>query len=355
MREAALEQIPFGCSGSLLTETGSKLGNPPGLNPAARDAVSSNALTAAASKERTSQLEPDRKVEGKGKPVEYQPGLRIDFARKCVEVDCLVVLRQGPLELFACSVGTREHESILATRVRPLHLFQTLGLIGLEPGSPVRFDPQTEQIIPPRGARLRLDVRWNLEGETKVVPAGSLMLDLKTGRAPKELRWVFAGSHRYQGDRFGADGDGTIACVVDFANALVALDSSHSASNDELWLGADPNRVPPVGTACTLLIRSAVEECCVRLRADGGLTCTGAAVTPEALVQLVQEREAAGAEVRLVLLHARDAPAELLEKATIRLVEAGIEREKLLPQAEKPDSKPVQQAAPADPAPLPES
>ena len=39
-----LEQIPFSCSGSLSTEIGSKPGNPRGLNPAARDTVSRNAL-----------------------------------------------------------------------------------------------------------------------------------------------------------------------------------------------------------------------------------------------------------------------------------------------------------------------
>ena len=40
----ALEQIPFWCSGSLLTETGPKAGNPRGLNPAARNTTSENAL-----------------------------------------------------------------------------------------------------------------------------------------------------------------------------------------------------------------------------------------------------------------------------------------------------------------------
>ena len=39
-----LEQIPFSCGGFWLTETRSKAGNPRGLNPAARDAISGNAL-----------------------------------------------------------------------------------------------------------------------------------------------------------------------------------------------------------------------------------------------------------------------------------------------------------------------
>src|ERR1043166_8218583 len=43
----------------------------------------------------------------------FQPGVRIDWEQKAVEIDARVVLREGPLELFACSPQTKEHESIL--------------------------------------------------------------------------------------------------------------------------------------------------------------------------------------------------------------------------------------------------
>ena len=43
-----LEQIPLSCSGSLRTATGSRPGSPRGLNPAARDASSRNALVGTA-------------------------------------------------------------------------------------------------------------------------------------------------------------------------------------------------------------------------------------------------------------------------------------------------------------------
>ena len=71
-----------------------------------------------------------------GRIVDFQPGIRIDFAKKHVEVAARVVLREGVLELFACSRGTREHESVVAIASRPLHVFEALGLIGLTPGTP---------------------------------------------------------------------------------------------------------------------------------------------------------------------------------------------------------------------------
>ena len=71
---------------------------------------------------------------------DFAPGVHIDWANRAVEIDARVVLRSGPLELLACSPKTREHESILVVDARPLHVYQALGLIGLAPGSPSRFD-----------------------------------------------------------------------------------------------------------------------------------------------------------------------------------------------------------------------
>ncbi|UCE61208.1 MAG: hypothetical protein JSU63_05560, partial [Phycisphaerales bacterium] len=68
--------------------------------------------------------------EATSQPRQFAPGVKIDWQRRVVEVDASVVLREGPLELLACSPQTREHESILAVRARPLHIYQAMGLIG---------------------------------------------------------------------------------------------------------------------------------------------------------------------------------------------------------------------------------
>ncbi|MCH8851940.1 MAG: hypothetical protein IID41_04735, partial [Planctomycetes bacterium] len=66
----------------------------------------------------------------------FMPGVRINWQEREVEVAGVVVLREGMLELFACSADTREHESIMRISARPAHVYQALGLLGLEPGSP---------------------------------------------------------------------------------------------------------------------------------------------------------------------------------------------------------------------------
>ena len=75
-------------------------------------------------------------------PRKFAQGVWIDWRQATVELDARVVLRTGPLELLACSPRTREHESILVVPARPMHVFQALGLVGLEAGSPLRYDEE---------------------------------------------------------------------------------------------------------------------------------------------------------------------------------------------------------------------
>ena len=188
---------------------------------------------------------------------EFAPGIRIDWKAKAIEIDARVVLREGPLELFACSPQTREHESILSVSARPLHIFQAMGLIGLEAGSPARYDEQQDRWFPAGGEPLDLRVQWREDGRDRAIGPVAWMVEKQTGKPPEALRWVFAGSLMREEGGFGADADGTVVCVVDFDSALIALSVPHSADDAELWLTANSKEVPPVGTRCTLSVRSA--------------------------------------------------------------------------------------------------
>ena len=82
-------------------------------------------------------------------------------------------------------------------------------------------------------------------------------LQTSDGDPVDDIHWVFAGSRILDDNRLGAEADGTIICVVDFDTALIAVGQLHSASNDALWLMANPKTIPPVGTPCSLIIRLA--------------------------------------------------------------------------------------------------
>lgn len=192
-----------------------------------------------------------------GAVVPFQPGIRIDWANRQVEVDAKVILREGLLELFACSPRTREHESIVVIQARPLHVFHALGLIGLEPGHPIRYDPQTRRVEPARGDAVEIDVRCEVDGKTATVPIETWMREKGADRPLERQPWRFAGSVPLPDrDAIEADGEGTVIALVDFESALIALPEQHSSSNDELWLEPRTEAIPPVGTACVLLMRA---------------------------------------------------------------------------------------------------
>jgi hypothetical protein len=184
----------------------------------------------------------------------FAPGVRIDWKSRMIEVDARVVFRDGPLELFACSPQTREHESVLSVNARPWHIFQAMGLIGLEPGTPVTHNAATDQWHPPRGERIRLAVRYSEGSRLRTVPAERWLRQTESGKTPEGIDWVFAGSRTWSDGRFGADIDGSVACVVDFETALIAVGDLHTADNELLWLEANTAEIPPIGTRCTLLI-----------------------------------------------------------------------------------------------------
>jgi len=142
-------------------------------------------------------------------------------------------------------------------RARPLHILEALGLIGLEPGMPARYDTRSGQWTAARGGPLRVDVALPGKGADRVFGIHEWMRHTADG-APAERRdWVFSGSQRLSRGRLAADLEGTVICVVDFDSALIALPETHTSSDAALWLEAYTERIPPVGTPCVIRISSA--------------------------------------------------------------------------------------------------
>ena len=192
--------------------------------------------------------------------VEFAPGLRIDYRIPQVEIDAEVILRRGELELFAYSRAPtpKEHETILLLNLSPEAIYCALGLIGLTPGRPPRWLPETQTIQPATGDPVDVFVRHESDGRTVEVSACDWMLDLVKCRPVKQTHWLFTGSRRLDDGTFFANVEGTVVAVVDFDSALLALPRSYSSSNDQLWLGANTEVIPPAGTKVTLILRPAV-------------------------------------------------------------------------------------------------
>ncbi len=274
----------------------------------------------------------------------FAPGVRIDWSRRRVELDAQVVLRRGPLELLACSPQTREHESIFVVKARPQRVYQAMGLIGLEPGSPVRYDETHDRWYEPNGVALDILVRC---GAGTAQPVRRLLRRTGEQKELSDIQWVFSGSRRSPDGRFGADLDGTLICVVDFETALISVGARHTADNDQLWLEANTEAIPPVGTACTLLIAAhegSADELRVLVEPGGALTVETGSISVVGLVKRVKEsrRDRDRFTVRLEPDAGVDGTA--LDELAARLVKAGIPQSAIVidetPPAKKPQKNP---------------
>lgn len=270
------------------------------------------------------------RVGSAAEPAQFGPGVRIDWQNRLVELDAEVVLRKGPLELLACSPQTREHESILRVHARPLHVYQAMGLIGLTPGSPMKFDKRSKQWRRPTGDSLMLSVRWSAKGTTSEVPIERWLRDVEHKQPPGHIEWVFAGSRTFKNGKFGADLDGTVVCVVDFDTALITVSDLHTADNEALWLEANTEAIPPVGTRCTLLIRGVSDAApVIRLLIDGSLRHGGEPLAIADVAKLAAKKRAKRDGLAVTLEVEVGAPKAARRNVLRVLEEAGIERSRV--------------------------
>ena len=178
----------------------------------------------------------------------------VDPARKEVVVGGRIAIDRGPIEFFACSEGTKEHESIVATKSSARLVHAALLAIGLEPGTPVSFDPE---YVAATGPRVLVRVRWtDANGSPTAVDAREWVRNTRTGAA-LDTDWVFAGSSFWTDPADGteyyqADG-GDLICVSNFPTAMLDLPVESSQSNEALLFEAFAGRVPPRGTAVELI------------------------------------------------------------------------------------------------------
>ena len=178
----------------------------------------------------------------------------VDPGQKEVVVGGRIAIDRGPIEFFACSEGTKEHESIVATKASARLVHAALLAIGLEPGTPVSFDPE---YVAATGPRVLVRVRWTKDdGTSATVDAREWVRNTRTGAA-LDTDWVFAGSSFWTDPADGteyyqADG-GDLICVSNFPTAMLDLPVESSQSNEALLFEAFAGRVPPRGTAVELI------------------------------------------------------------------------------------------------------
>lgn len=156
------------------------------------------------------------------------------------------------LELLVTGPDSREHESLVVTRVKPSAIHAGLLAAGMEPGHPIRWEG-TRVGEPASGAKVRVEVATvedGTVGEFVDLASWAVHKDTKQ-RLPDADGWglVFAGS-RMDERGYAADQTGTIIGLTGFGTEVVAAAwglSPQAAVDEPVWI-VDKERVPKVGT-----------------------------------------------------------------------------------------------------------
>jgi hypothetical protein len=166
-----------------------------------------------------------------------------------------VVFREGPLELFLCPKGTKEHESILACNAKAYLVHAGLLALGVEPGRPVVFRPEYRAA---EGPEIDVHVYWkDAQGKQQAARGQDWIRNVKTGKA-LDHPWVFGGSGFWKDEQSGEEyymaESGDLICVSNFPSATMDLPIESSQSNESLIYECYTDRIPPLGTPVTVTL-----------------------------------------------------------------------------------------------------
>ena len=200
---------------------------------------------------------PEPLVDKEVKLIALSPDQSILLAadRKSVVFLAEVCLREGPLEFFACSKNTKEHESILATRAKPSLIHVGLLAMGAEPGTPVQFTPN---FAPATGPRIDITLRWlDKEGKSQEVKAEEWIQEMSS-KKQMDTHWVFSGSlfQKLESgkNQYVADVTGEIVGVSNFPTVVLDIPIASTSDNSDLLFQAFTEKIPDDGTHVTVIL-----------------------------------------------------------------------------------------------------
>lgn len=179
----------------------------------------------------------------------------VDRKQQRVYADGYVAMQDGPLEMFACPIGTKEHESVIATLARSREMHAALLAIGAKPGTPVSFVPN---FVPATGQRIRVWVCYrDSEGKFKAIDGRSWIQKHETDQHMKP-DWVFGGSGFWKDESTGREfyraDSGDMICVSNFSSAMLDVPIASSAEANELEYVPYTSRIPKRGTPVRLVL-----------------------------------------------------------------------------------------------------
>ncbi|MCA9190649.1 MAG: hypothetical protein KDB03_02765 [Planctomycetales bacterium] len=172
-------------------------------------------------------------------------------------MDGYIALRNGQLEMLACIVGTKEHESVVAVFSKAFVVHAGLLAIGVPQGKPVSWDPK---YTPPTGGEVQVFALWkDPDGKKQSIDVRKWVREIGTKDRTLETNFVFAGSMMWKDpdtgeERYMAE-SGDLICVSNFTTATLDVPMKSSQVNSGLMFATFTNRIPPEGTPIRLVLQ----------------------------------------------------------------------------------------------------
>jgi hypothetical protein len=214
------------------------------------------------------------------------PGVKINTELWTVDVDSRLCLREGLLELIACTKDTKEHESIIVVDAKPSHIHTALLLLGARPGNPATqrvIDEAKGRIvsIPPSGNPVDVFLVFK---DDKGVEAQHHISDFITRSDhhedssapsdPKEAEnakkfttdpFLFAGSILLPAENNGprkyvCDDTGDVISISTFGNELLCMSGIHGRENGALAWQVQGDKLPPVDSKIILRLKPRMKD-----------------------------------------------------------------------------------------------
>ncbi len=170
--------------------------------------------------------------------------VQVDSLTKIVTATGWVNQIEGPIEVLACGLKGKVHESVFVLALNPLDLQAALLLAGLKSGEPMSAIGEGA----PKGSPVDIQVEWHTDGELRQARAESFVWNIQEKAALPETPWTFTGSVVQDG-QFKALAEESL--VVTYWDPYAILNIPlPCGSNDEI-LHVNTNTVPPYETPVT--------------------------------------------------------------------------------------------------------
>jgi hypothetical protein len=178
------------------------------------------------------------------KDVMMVKAIRVDLARRRLEIPGTIALQTGMLEFIAVAPGGKAYESMLTVDASAVQLRLALTLLGFE---------GTDAAKP--GQTMTVALRLKRGGKDVEVPIEELLIDRRTGKAPKDLRWwVTAFGDPDKNEALRTTQLVSVVAHERFAPLRVAGDTGNPYAGRDQGLTTDPEKVPAVTTPVTLIL-----------------------------------------------------------------------------------------------------